>query len=83
MMANRKRKRSAAGLAIFGPNGGRAPVNLSDADRAILGEVALNRRAIVKLGQLSLDHEKRLRGLEDAIDELAGEEEESVDVEAE
>lgn len=45
---------------------------LSRADRAILTEVALNRRGILKLAQVSLDHEKRLRGLEESVAELSG-----------
>ena len=55
---------------------------LSKADLAILHEVALNRRAIVKLAQIALDHERRLNDLEEAVGELAGEEE-PIDIEAE
>jgi hypothetical protein len=56
---------------------------LSEADVAILHEVAANRRAIVKLGALALDHERRISALEEAIGELAGEEPEPIDIEAE
>lgn len=56
---------------------------LSKADVAILHEVAANRRAIVKLGALALDHERRIANLEEALSDLAGEEPEPVDVEAE
>jgi hypothetical protein len=56
---------------------------LSEADVAILHEVAANRRAIVKLGALVLDHERRISALEEAVGELAGEEPEPIDIEAE
>jgi hypothetical protein len=56
---------------------------LSEADVAILHEVAANRRAIVKLGALALDHERRISALEEAIGELAGEEPEPIDIKAE
>jgi hypothetical protein len=55
---------------------------LSEGDVAILHEVAANRRAIVKLGALALDHERRIGSLEEAIGELAGEEPEPIDVKA-
>lgn len=56
---------------------------LSEGDIAILSEVALNRKAIVKLGAIALDHERRIGNLEDALADLAGEEPEPVDVEGE
>lgn len=83
-MAKRKsRKRKGSVPAVIESGHELAKVQLSDADKAILGEVALNRRAILKLGQLSLDHERRLVGLEEAVGELAGEEEEPLEIEAE
>lgn len=56
---------------------------LSEADVAILHEVAANRKAIVKLGALALDHERRISNLEEALADLAGEEPEPIDIEAE
>lgn len=55
---------------------------LSEADVAILNEVALNRKAIVKLGAIALDHERRIGNLEEALADLAGEEE-PIDIEGE
>ncbi|OGF53279.1 MAG: hypothetical protein A2Z21_01195 [Candidatus Fraserbacteria bacterium RBG_16_55_9] len=60
-----------------------AEVEMSEADKANLQEVNLNRRAIVALGKISLDHEQRLLSLEEAVGALAGEEEELVEIEAE
>ncbi|MCI2429670.1 hypothetical protein LM602_06645 [Candidatus Acetothermia bacterium] len=77
-----KRKKTKA-LAVVEPTHDLTEVELSDADRAILAEVNLNRKAIVKLGQIALDHERRIGSLEEAIGELAGEEPEPIDVKAE
>jgi hypothetical protein len=80
-MARKKRKNTA--LAVAEPTRDLAEVELSDADKAILAEVNLNRKAIVKLAQISLDHERRINALEEAIGELAGEEPEPIDIKAE
>ncbi len=83
-MAKRKRNKKNALAPINGQLEQLAQEGkLSEADVAILGEVALNRKAIVKLGALALDHERRISNLEDALAELAGEEQEAIDVEAE
>jgi hypothetical protein len=70
-------------LAVVDTSRDLASVELSEADKAILAEVNLNRRAILKLGQIALDHERRLQSLEEAVAELAGEEPEPIDIEAE
>jgi hypothetical protein len=80
-MARKKRKNAA--LAVAEPTRDFAEIELSDADKAILAEVNLNRKAIVKLAQISLDHERRINALEEAIGELAGEEPEPIDIKAE
>jgi hypothetical protein len=80
-MARKKRKNTA--LAVAEPTRDLAEVELSEADKAILAEVNLNRKAIVKLAQISLDHERRINALEEAIGELAGEEPEPIDIKAE
>jgi hypothetical protein len=80
-MARKKRKNTA--LAVAEPTRDLAEIELSEADKAILAEVNLNRKAIVKLAQISLDHERRINALEEAIGELAGEEPEPIDIEAE
>jgi hypothetical protein len=79
----KKRNRKNTALAVAEPTRDLAEVELSDADKAILAEVNLNRKAIVKLAQISLDHERRINALEEAIGELAGEEPEVVDIKAE
>ena len=56
---------------------------LTESDVAILHEVALNRKAIVKLGAIALDHERRIGNLEEALADLAGEDQEPIDIEAE
>ncbi|MDW8329294.1 MAG: hypothetical protein RML48_04865 [Candidatus Bipolaricaulota bacterium] len=56
---------------------------LSEADVAILNEVAANRKAILKLGALALDHERRISNLEDALADLVGDEAEPIDIKAE
>ena len=78
-MANRKRKKGNA-LAVAETRD-LAKVELSEADKAILAEVNLNRKAIVKLAQIALDHERRISALEEAVGELAGEEPEVIDIE--
>jgi len=78
-MANRKRKKGNA-LAVAETRD-LAKVELSEADKAILAEVNLNRKAIVKLAQIALDHERRIGALEEAVGELAGEEPEVIDIE--
>jgi hypothetical protein len=78
----KKAKKSKA-LAVVDTSRDLASVELSEADKAILAEVNLNRRAILKLGQIALDHERRLQSLEEAVAELAGEEPEPIDIEAE
>jgi hypothetical protein len=84
MTMAKKRNRKNTALAVAEPTRDLAEVELSDADKAILAEVNLNRKAIVKLAQISLDHERRISQLEEAVSELAGEgEEEPIDVEAE
>jgi len=80
-MARKKRKNTA--LAVAEPTRDLAEVELSEADKAILAEVNLNRKAIVKLAQISLDHERRISALEEAVGELAGEEPEPIDIKAE
>jgi hypothetical protein len=80
-MARKKRKNTA--LAVAEPTRDLAEIELSEADKAILAEVNLNRKAIVKLAQISLDHERRINALEEAIGELAGEEPEPIDIKAE
>jgi hypothetical protein len=79
----KKRNRKNTALAVAEPTRDLAEVELSDADKAILAEVNLNRKAIVKLAQISLDHERRINALEEAIGELAGEEPEPIDIKAE
>jgi hypothetical protein len=79
----KKRNRKNTALAVAEPTRDLAEVELSEADKAILAEVNLNRKAIVKLAQISLDHERRINALEEAIGELAGEEPEVVDIKAE
>ncbi len=76
-------KRKKGKLAIVEPTHSLTEVELSDADKAILAEINLNRKAIVKLGQIVLDHERRLGALEEAVGELAGEEPEPIDIKAE
>ncbi len=93
MAARKRRKKGLFGFRHKGKKGGAlalqepvrdlAEVELSEADKAILEEISLNRRAIVALGKISLDHERRLNSLEEAVGELAGEEEEPVEIEAE
>ena len=80
-MANRKQQKTGVAVLLKARQLGK--VQLSPADKAILGELALNRKAIVKLGQLALDHEDRLQGLEDALSSLSGEDTEPVDLEDE
>lgn len=58
-----------------------AKVELSEADKALLAEISLNRRAILRLGQISLDHERRIANIEEALSDLVGEAEEPIDVE--
>jgi len=86
-MARRKRstsrKKRGTALAVQEPVLDLAEVELSEADKAILQEVNLNRKAIVALGKISLDHERRIQSLEEAVGELAGEESEPVEIEAE
>jgi hypothetical protein len=79
----KKRNRKNTALAVAEPTRDLAEIELSEADKAILAEVNLNRKAIVKLAQISLDHERRINALEEAIGELAGEEPEVVDIKAE
>jgi hypothetical protein len=79
----KKRNRKNTALAVAEPTRDLAEVELSEADKAILAEVNLNRKAIVKLAQISLDHERRINALEEAIGELAGEEPEPIDIKAE
>jgi len=79
----KKRNRKNTALAVAEPTRDLAEIELSDADKAILAEVNLNRKAIVKLAQISLDHERRINALEEAIGELAGEEPEPIDIKAE
>jgi len=83
MKMAKKRNRKNTALAVAEPTRDLAEVELSDADKAILAEVNLNRKAIVKLAQISLDHERRINALEEAIGELAGEEPEPIDIKAE
>ena len=54
---------------------------LSEGDVGLLREIAYNRRAIIKIGALVLDHERRIGALEEAVGELAGEEPEVIDIE--
>ncbi len=62
---------------------------LSEEAAAILHEVSLNRKAIIRLGQITLSHERRLSEVERALEDLAGlgedggENEEPIEVEAE
>jgi len=79
----KKRNRKNTALAVAEPTRDLAEIELSDADKAILAEVNLNRKAIVKLAQITLDHERRISALEEAVGELAGEEPEVVDIKAE
>jgi hypothetical protein len=79
----KKRNRKNTALAVAEPTRDLAEVELSEADKALLAEISLNRKAIVKLAQISLDHERRINALEEAIGELAGEEPEPIDIEAE
>jgi hypothetical protein len=79
----KKRNRKNTALAVAGPTRDLAEVELSEADKALLAEISLNRKAIVKLAQISLDHERRISALEEAVGELAGEEPEPIDIEAE
>jgi hypothetical protein len=83
MTMAKKRNRKNTALAVAEPTRDLAEVELSEADKAILAEVNLNRKAIVKLAQISLDHERRISQLEEAVGELAGEEPEVVDIKAE
>jgi len=83
MTMAKKRNRKNTALAVAEPTRDLAEVELSEADKAILAEVNLNRKAIVKLAQISLDHERRINALEEAIGELAGEEPEPIDIKAE
>jgi len=52
------------------------PEELSKEGQFLAGEILANRKAILKLAALSLDHERRISQLEDAVGELAGEEKE-------
>jgi hypothetical protein len=79
----KKRNRKNTALAVAEPTRDLAEVELSEADKAILAEINLNRKAIIRLAELSLDHERRINALEEAIGELAGEEPEPIDIEAE
>jgi len=83
MKMAKKRNRKNTALAVAEPTRDLAEIELSDADKAILAEVNLNRKAIVKLAQITLDHERRISALEEAVGELAGEEPEVVDIKAE
>jgi hypothetical protein len=80
-MARKKRKNTA--LAVAEPTRDLAEIELSEADKALLAEISFNRKAILKLGALALDHERRISALEEAIGELAGEEPEPIDIKAE
>ena len=71
-MAKKKNRRGNALVAAETRD--LAKVELSEADRALLHEIALNRRAILKIAQISLDHERRLNSIESAIAELSDEE---------
>ncbi len=88
-MARKKSKKAAVAIAIANGKGGHdleqlaAEGKLTEADYAILSEIAANRKAILRLGVVVLDHERRLQSLETAVGELAGEEPEAVDIEAE
>jgi len=83
--ANRKNGRRANNLLpVTVGNRPLEELELSEADRAVLAEVNENRKAIVALGKIALDHERRIGSLEEAIGELAGEDfEEPIEVEAE
>lgn len=59
------------------------PKELWEEGQILAGEIFAHRKAILKLAALSLDHERRIRELEDALSELTGEEELMVDVEKE
>ncbi len=84
-MARKSKKMAKRNRAPAIPEASRlAEVELSDADKAVLEEVNLNRKAILKLGQIGLDHERRLGNLEGALAELAGVEDvDVIDLEAE
>jgi hypothetical protein len=72
-MARKPKKTARRNRAPAIPEASRlAEVELSDADKAVLEEVNLNRRAIVAMGKIALDHERRLGNLEGALAELAG-----------
>lgn len=45
---------------------------LSEEGQALAFEIAANRSAILKLGQIALDHEARIGTLEDTLKDLAG-----------
>lgn len=81
-MANKKRKNKNA-IKPVETHYDLATVELSEADKALLAEISLNRRAILRLGQVCLDHERRLQSLEAAVAELSDEEEPPIDIEGE
>lgn len=57
---------------------------LSEEGAALAYEIGLNRKAILSLGKIALDHERRIAGLEESLAELAGvEDADLVEVEAE
>ncbi|MBI1741537.1 hypothetical protein HYR54_00535 [Candidatus Acetothermia bacterium] len=79
MARNRKRngKKNGNGNALAVLEGA-SPIEkvasqMSEVDKALLGELVADRKAILKIGGLVLDHERRIQGLEDALGELAGE----------
>ncbi|MBI1742929.1 hypothetical protein HYR54_07660 [Candidatus Acetothermia bacterium] len=82
----KKRNGNGGALAVLE---GASPIEkvasqMSEVDKALLGELVADRKAILKIGGLVLDHERRIGNLEDALGELAGEEKsEPVDIEKE
>lgn len=57
---------------------------LTEEGAALAYEVGLNRKAILALGKITLDHERRIAGLEEALADLAGvEDEDLIELEAE
>ena len=82
----RKRNRKGNALAVAAPSRDIVKLaqegKLTEGDLAVLSEVAANRKAILRIGALVLDHERRIGALEEAVGELAGEEE-PIDIEAE
>ncbi len=74
-------KRTGLGTALAEPKRKVEDLaELSEEGQALAFEIAANRQAILKLGGLVLDHERRISALEDTLTDLAGEVGEDEDV---